>query len=316
MNASANTSQRPALSVVVTCFNEQENIAPFHAQLVAALRETDRSAEIVYVNDGSVDGTLKELVTAFEGEPLVSHVIDLARNAGQTHAQTAGIAVAAGQDFVFMDCDLQLDPHDLHRLLERFDQGFDMVGGYREVRRDPGLRVWFSKFGNAVVSRILGKRIRDLGCTFKIINGDLVRAFNLGPFRPMDPGEIILSLRDVDEVPVSHKPRVSGRSRWTLGRMVSLYYNVFSNLAPVVFPFLVGIIVLVLTLFLAYLCGSAFFPEWLPWTTSPRLTQALVGLNMLLNLVFFLFIGEFSLIGRRSSNAPAYIVRNVWQRAD
>lgn len=306
---------RPDFSIIVPCFDEGGTIEEFHRQLRAALQKLKARCEIIYINDGSRDDTLERLRTIFDADPSVGCVIDLAANYGQNHAQSAGIEQACGNDLVFMDCDLQTDPADLSALLAAFADGCDMASGRRVRRQDAPLRRLISAIGNRVISRLLGLQMNDLGSGLKVIRGDLVRAFHIDATTPLDPGAIILCLRSVAEVPVSHRTRSQGRSRWTLRRAVILYHNVLLNLAPVLYPFLVGGVLIGLLLLMSLFAAEAAFPGLLPWTTHPVLPPVLITLHMMLTLVFLLIVGEFSLRNRSANNAPAYIVRQVWRRA-
>ena len=124
----------PDLSIIVTCYFEEQSIDEFHARLSAAAQSTGCSYEIVMVNDGSTDGTWPKLLSLYESDPHVTTVVNLFRNAGQVAAMTAGINHARGQAFVFMDSDLQLDPEELPMLVATYQEGYDIVSGARKER--------------------------------------------------------------------------------------------------------------------------------------------------------------------------------------
>ncbi len=305
----------PDFTIIVPCFQEEATIEEFHARLSAAIGKLDQTFEIVYVSDGSTDGTISRLEDIFERDESVTNVVDLARNFGQTNAQTAGIERASGRHIIFMDCDLQVNPEDLGVLLAEFDTGaYDMVGGVRVARLDSQGRVWLSRFGNAVISRLLGLPMRDLGCGMKIVNGDIMRSFHSGPCRPLDPGEAMLCLRSVSEVPITHQQRRHGRSRWTWRRVFVLYHNVFTNLLPGVYSFIVVALLLFLIATFGYLMGAWMAPSLFPLPGATILIPLLVTLHMILSLGFFLILGEFMLHGSAAENGLAYVVRHVWTR--
>src|SRR6185369_6934727 len=129
------TADAPEVSVFLPVYTEEPNLRPLHAKLDAALKALGRSAEIVYVDDGSTDGSLNILREIAEVDPRV-RVVALRRNYGQTAAMAAGIDAASGTVLIPMDADLQNDPQDISRLLEKLDEGFDVVSGWRKNRQD------------------------------------------------------------------------------------------------------------------------------------------------------------------------------------
>jgi len=300
---------RPVYSIVIPCFQEEGAIRLFHERLCRTVDAFERPVEIIYVNDGSRDGTLPLLQEIFEEDPRVTHLVDLARNVGQTCALTAGIVCATGDHFIFMDCDLQMNSDDLGRLIAAFEEGHDLAGGYRARRRDTRLRVWLSRLGNRILSRVVGIDLRDLGCSFKIIDGALLRAHQFGPNRPLNPGEIILSLRSVAEIEIEHRPRRHGRSRWTIGRVLALYHNVLRNLVPLFYPVLAVGLLLSVVLISAYLGIAWTLPQRIAPPPAGPLTAGLVLLNVLITVVFFLIIGQSIMSEQSEARALAYVVR-------
>src|SRR6202171_5917648 len=133
----------PRLSVVVLVFNEVESIPPLHAELVAVLDAMDTPYEVVYIDDGSRDGSTERLADLALTDPRV-RVVSFRRNFGQTAAVQAGIDNSRGEILVFMDGDMQNDPHDIPRPLENIDEGYDVVSGWRKERHDDGVRVLVS----------------------------------------------------------------------------------------------------------------------------------------------------------------------------
>ena len=173
----------PEFSVVITCLNEENSIREFHSRLVQTLDSVGREYEIVYVNDGSRDRTFAVLRELYEQHPRVRVVIDLFKNSGQGAAMTAGCTQALGQDFIFMDSDLQLDPEMLPQLINKFDEGCDYVTGYRENRRDSFFRIIPSAIANGIMRKVSKSSIRDFGCNAKVIRGRLIRGYGFGPHK-------------------------------------------------------------------------------------------------------------------------------------
>ena len=126
----------PEFSAIITCYFEEKSIDEFHARLSRALESLGRTYEILFVNDGSTDKTFEKLEAIFERDPHVAAVLDLFKNSGQAAAMTAGFTHARGRHFIFMDSDLQLDPAELPRLVAKYDEGCDLVSGFRKNRKD------------------------------------------------------------------------------------------------------------------------------------------------------------------------------------
>src|SRR5512141_1345020 len=155
----------PEISVFLPVFNEEPNLRPLHQKLDAALKVLGRSAEIVYVDDGSSDGSLQILRELADSDPRV-RVVALRRNYGQTAAMAAGIDAARGKVLIPMDADLQNDPADIVRLLEKLDEGYDVVSGWRKNRQDKLItRKIPSMLANRVISWIGGVPLHDYGCS-------------------------------------------------------------------------------------------------------------------------------------------------------
>ena len=127
----------PEFSVIVACFNEEESIPEFGSRLSAAMDGLGRPYEIIYVNDGSRDGTFRALERLFEKDERVSAVIDLFNNSGQEAAITAGFELARGNKYILIDSDLQLEPEEIPLLVAEHDKGYDIVNGHRWRRKDP-----------------------------------------------------------------------------------------------------------------------------------------------------------------------------------
>src|SRR5688572_14684002 len=166
-NPTLPAGEAPEVSIFLPVYNEEPNLMPLHAKLDEALKTLDRSAEIVYVDDGSTDGSLKVLRAIAELDPRV-RVVGLRRNYGQTAAMAAGIDAASGKVLIPMDADLQNDPADIQRLLQKLDEGFDVVSGWRKNRQDKMItRKIPSMMANRLISWIGGVPLHDYGCSLK-----------------------------------------------------------------------------------------------------------------------------------------------------
>ena len=201
----------PAVSVIVPVFNEEENISILQLELRKTLRELDH--EVVFVDDGSTDHTPERI----EAAPNV-RVILFEKNSGQSAAIYAGLKAAHGASLVLIDGDLQNDPADIPRLLAEITRGADLVCGYRAQRRDTLVKRLTSWIANAVRSRFTKDGVRDTGCTLKAMRRECVNA--LVPFKGMHrfiPALIKGAGYRVVELPVNHRPRRFGQSKYGLG---------------------------------------------------------------------------------------------------
>jgi dolichol-phosphate mannosyltransferase len=205
------TSQAPAVSVVVPVFNEEENMSILQAELRSALAGLDY--EIIFVDDGSRDRTAEKI----ENDPRI-RVLCFEKNAGQSAAMYAGLNAARGDTVVLIDGDLQNDPADIPKLLAKIDSGADLVCGYREKRKDTIVKRITSRVANFVRSRYTKDGVRDTGCTLKAMRRECVRA--LVPFKGMHrfiPALVKNAGYRLVEVPVHHRARRFGISKYGLG---------------------------------------------------------------------------------------------------
>ncbi len=201
----------PAFSVVVPLYNEEENLPILQEELRVAL--SGRDYEILFVDDGSVDGTADRI----EAAPNV-RLIRFEKNSGQSAAIYAGLTAARGAIVVVIDGDLQNDPADIPRLLAEITNGADLVCGYRLRRQDTVVKRLTSRIANMVRSRYTKDGIRDTGCTLKAMRRECVRA--LVPFKGMHrfiPALVKAAGYRLVEIPVNHRPRRFGESKYGLG---------------------------------------------------------------------------------------------------
>jgi glycosyltransferase involved in cell wall biosynthesis len=201
----------PAVSVVVPLFNEEENVPILQAELMAALSGLDY--EIIFVDDGSVDRTVERI--AFEAG---IRLVQFERNAGQSAAMYAGLQSARGATAVLIDGDLQNDPADIPKLLAELERGADLVCGYRAQRKDTFVKRLTSRIANFVRSRFTKDGVRDTGCTLKAMKRECISA--LLPFKGMHrfiPALVKGAGYRLVEIPVNHRPRKFGESKYGLG---------------------------------------------------------------------------------------------------
>ncbi len=208
------------LSVLIPVYNEAGNVEQLHQELDASLRPTSLRYEIIFVDDGSNDGSRALLSAIQEADPEHVRVAFLRHNAGQTAALSAGLDLARGEVLVPMDGDRQNDPADIPKLLAKLEEGFDVVSGWRRLRRDKLLtRRIPSMAANWLVARISGVSLHDFGCTMKAYRRSVLEGVRLyGEMHRFIP--IFASWRGarVVEVEVHHRPRTAGKTKYGLGR--------------------------------------------------------------------------------------------------
>jgi len=210
------------LSIVIPCYNEVESLPRLAETLdcfVAGFEKSGRQCEVLLVDDGSTDGSRALGAELAVGRPYLRQ-LSLRRNFGQTAAMAAGFDLARGQIVVPMDADLQNDPEDIPRLMDKIDEGFDVVSGWRRRRKDAWLtRRLPSAVANWFISRVGGLRLHDYGCTLKAYRRELLQHIKLyGEMHRFIPLHAKWSGARVTELEVSHHPRTLGRSKYGLGR--------------------------------------------------------------------------------------------------
>ena len=207
------------VSVVIPIFNELDNLGPLHEQLDQVLSKLRHAYEILFIDDGSTDGSVERLREIAQRDARVK-VVCFRRNFGQTAAMQAGLQMAAGDVIVTMDGDLQNDPNDIPVMLEKLDEGFDLVHGWRKHRQDAWLnRKLPSKIANWLISKVTRFPIHDLGCTLKVMRREIARELELyGEMHRFIP--ILAHARGARcaEVVTKHHPRRHGKTKYGIGR--------------------------------------------------------------------------------------------------
>jgi len=210
-----NTARLPYLSVIIPVYNEEENVTPLTTELMEVLNNLNKSFEVIFVDDGSTDRSLailKELQKKFRD----IRIIKFRRNCGQTAGFDAGISAARGEVIVTMDADLQNDPHDIPKLLEKIGD-FDAVCGWRQKRNDNFIRRISSRIANGVRNKLSGESIRDVGCSLKAFRSVYAKKMKL--FTGMHrffPTLIKMEGGRVTEVPVNHRQRKFGAPKYNI----------------------------------------------------------------------------------------------------
>lgn len=291
------SGKAPEISVFLPVYNEEPNLLPLHEKLDRALTTLDRSAEIIYVDDGSTDGSLKVLRQLAQLDARV-RVVALKRNYGQTAAMAAGIDAAQGDVLIPMDADMQNDPADIVRLLEKLEEGYDVVSGWRKNRQDKLFtRKIPSMLANRLISWIGGVALHDYGCSLKAYRRDSIKDVRLyGEMHRFIPIYASWAGARVAEIPVEHHARTMGHSKYGLSRTIKVIFDLMTikfmasyQTKPLYIFGTAGLLTLVvaaLSTLLALLMKFASWPHHADLVQTPLPVMAMVAL--VLGIQFFL----------------------------
>jgi len=206
------------LSVVVPLYNEEHSVETLYGEIAAALEPAGEPFEVIFVDDGSTDNSLGVL-TLLHAETTNVVVVQLRRNFGKAAALQAGFLEAKGDIVVTIDADLQDDPAEIPQLLAKLDEGFDLVSGWKSRRNDPWTRRLLSRVFNWATAVVSGVRLHDVNCGLKAYRAEALRGIRLyGELHRFIP--VLAAYRGfrIAEIPVHHRPRQHGRSRYGLNR--------------------------------------------------------------------------------------------------
>jgi glycosyltransferase involved in cell wall biosynthesis len=210
---------RTDLSIVVPVFNERESLAELHERLTAVLTGLKKSYEIIFVDDGSSDGSVKLCRSFVNSDPCVV-LVELRRHFNKATALQAGFEVATGEVVITMDGDLQDDANEIPRFLEALEQGFDLISGWKKKRRDCLSKRVQSRIFNRVTSLLTGVSLRDFNCGFKAYRREVIEALDLyGELHRYIPVLAHTKGFRVGEIPVNHLPRLHGKSKYHFERV-------------------------------------------------------------------------------------------------
>lgn len=214
------------ISIVVPVYNEQENIRQLHYSLIQTLLSIKKNFEIIFVDDGSTDDSW-DIMRELKNDSKNLKIIKLSRRFGQTSALACGIDYAQGKIIITMDADLQHDPREIPKFLQKIDEGFDLVSGWRKNRKDSLIfRKLPSRVANWMMSKISGIKIHDFGTTYKAYKKDVIKSIRLyGQLHRFIP---VLSDKkpiSVTEISISNVLRQRGRSSYNLGRTITVFFD-------------------------------------------------------------------------------------------
>ena len=316
--APSGTPNMTELSVVVPIFNESESIEPLLTALLAALEALDKEFEVIVVDDGSTDGTAELVKRKAVTDDRVKLIV-FRRNFGQTAALMAGFDHSGGEIVVAIDGDGQNDPTDIARLLDKLDDGFDVVSGWRKERKDNRLtRRLPSRAANLLISSMSGISLHDYGCTLKAYRKDVLRGVRIyGEMHRFIPIYASWEGARVTEIPVRHFPRTHGRSKYGVGRTVKVFLDLITitflsrfSSRPI---YLFGSFGL-LSIFASFLAGV--YSVWLKFAAGKSFIETPVPLLVVMLFIIgimAILMGLLSEIVMRtyyeSQGRPAYTIK-------
>jgi glycosyltransferase involved in cell wall biosynthesis len=218
----------PALSIIIPAYNEEDNIVPLYRELVEVLGSLQRTYEILFIDDGSTDRTFHTLKILHEQNSLVK-VIRFRKNFGQSAALQAGFDYAAGTIVVTMDADLQNDPCDIPALIARLEkEDLDIVCGWRNYRQDTLSKKLFSQLANRLRKSLTGETIHDSGCTLRAYRNECIKDLELyGELHRYIPAILQWKGYCIGELPVNHRKRASGTTKYSWSRLVKGFLDLF-----------------------------------------------------------------------------------------
>ncbi len=218
------------ISVVVPVYNEKDSVLILHEKLHQALDTYSDSWEVVYVDDGSSDGSPEVLEKMADKDPDHTRVVVFRRNFGQTAAISAGIDFSRGEVIVLIDADLQNDPSDIPMMLDKINEGYDLVSGWRKNRKDNFItRTLPSNIANAIISRFTGVKLHDYGCSLKAYRREVITGFRLyGEMHRFIPAYAGSVGAKIAEVVVQHHPRQFGKANYGLERTVKVLLDLMT----------------------------------------------------------------------------------------
>jgi glycosyltransferase involved in cell wall biosynthesis len=219
----------PELSVIIPVYNEVENIPLLYEKLVQSLMQLGRTWEAIFVDDGSTDNSYTALRKVAAVDPRII-IVKFVRNFGQTAALAAGIDHASGKILIPMDADLQNDPADIQKLLDKMEEGYDVVSGWRKDRHDTFLnRVLPSLIANKLISSISGVKLHDYGCSLKAYRCEVIKNIKLyGEMHRFVPIYASWQGAKVSEIPVTHHARQHGKSKYGIDRTIKVVLDLIT----------------------------------------------------------------------------------------
>src|SRR5215472_15916615 len=313
----------PQISVVVLVYNEVDSVEPLHRELMGVLDALGRTFEVIYVDDGSRDGSTERL-GEFASRDARVRVVSFRRNFGQTAAVQAGIDHSLGDVLLFMDGDLQNDPHDIPHLLAKVDEGYDVVGGWRRDRKDAASRVLPSRVANWIIARVTGVPQSDFGCTLKAYRREVIQDVKLyGEMHRLIPVYAAMVGARITEIPVNHRPRTYGKSKYSLSRTSRVMLDLitvkllgsYSTKPMYFFGFAAFALWAVAAVLAAIVIVQKVLPPYVYAHNNPLLLLSVVLVIVGVQFILMGLLAELSIrTYHESQRKPVYVVREIIEK--
>jgi len=308
------------ISVILPVFNEEENLVEMNTEITGVLDNMDADYEIIYVDDGSTDRSF-EILNSLREENQKIKLIQFRRNFGQTAGLAAGFDYASGDVIVTMDSDRQNDPNDIPMMLDKINEGYDLISGWRFDRQDAWLsRKLPSKMANSLISKITGVKLHDYGCSLKAFRKDVIVNLRLyGEMHRFIPAIASWMGVRIAEVKVNHRARVAGTSKYGISRtfrvildLITVKFLLQYSARPIHFFGGIGLASGVMGFLIALVMTFQRFFFGIPMGDRPLLMLAILLMFIGLQFITFGLLGELmTRTYHEATNKPVYVVRQV-----
>ncbi|MGB5308287.1 MAG: glycosyltransferase family 2 protein [Arenicellales bacterium] len=308
------------ISIVLPVFNEEENLHDMNTEIVGVVENMDMDYEIIYIDDGSSDRSF-EILSDLRQQNSNIKIIQFRRNFGQTAGLAAGFDHAAGDVIITMDSDRQNDPNDIPMMLDKINEGYDLVSGWRFDRQDAWLsRKLPSKLANGLISTITGVKLHDYGCSLKAFRKDVIENIRLyGEMHRFIPAIASWMGVRIAEVKVNHRARVAGTSKYGISRtfrvildLITVKFLLHYSARPIHFFGGIGMVSGVVGFLIAFVMLIQKFFFDVPMGDRPLLLLAVLLMFIGLQFITFGLLGELmTRTYHEAQNKPVYVVRQT-----
>ena len=308
------------ISVVIPIYNEEGNILPLFNDLQSVLEKSDRKYEVILIDDGSRDKTFENLLKVHKKNKKFK-IIKLRRNFGQTQAMKAGFEYASGEIIITMDADLQNDPEDIPKILEKMEEGYDIVSGWRKNRKDKMVtRRVPSIIANKIISGLFGVKLHDFGCTLKAYRKEVIENIELyGEMHRYIPALASWMGIKVAEIPVNHRQRQSGKAKYGISRTIRVILDIITikflltySKKPMQIFGLIGVVAAligaIITIWL--IVQRVFFDQ--PLSTRPLFILSISMIFIGAQLITMGLLGEVMMrTYHEGAGKPTYVIKEI-----
>jgi undecaprenyl-phosphate 4-deoxy-4-formamido-L-arabinose transferase len=301
------------ISLLVPVYNEEANLPELYRQLQDIFEKAGRKYELIFIDDGSRDRSL-EILRKFQKDNPAVIIVELMRNFGQHAAAAAGLSLASGKYISVIDADLQNDPEDLLRMWNELDEGYDVVRGWRQDRKDPGWRKLASRIVNWMTGYMTGVYLKDYGCSLIALRRNVVDNLNVCSERSRHTSALISWMGGkVKVIPVKHRERKDSKSRYSFFRLLKMTTDIVTGFSTV--PLQLMEIVGALTSLFGLLLGTVLFIKYFFFGAAATSTSIIIAVISFFFGIHFLalgIIGEYiSRIFIEVQGRPYYMIKKV-----